>query len=262
MFKDHFLQRVDIVVAVSALALLITGLTFSSIGYQHEQEIEATLVLNETALIGPPGKDGAPGVDGRNGTDGNPGAPGINGTDGATGVAGTNGTNGLPGPTGATGASGTTPGAIVTGIQYYAYQVGSGVLGGTITSGIWNVRPINTVFSGGSLHGVFTSLASNTITFQPGVYRIFASACHHGAFLNTMRIQDTTNSVTVASGLVVTPYVMNVVGGILNATAVTNVQIQHWSQNTEASQGMGIPVTGSPGVSNTYLIVDIMKLYT
>lgn len=119
MHKGSFLRRVEIIIGVSALALLITGLTFSSIGFQREQEIEATLSLNETELIGEKGKDGAPGppgpagADGRNGSDGATGPPGPagadgrNGSDGATGLPGPagadgrNGTNGAPGPAGA-----------------------------------------------------------------------------------------------------------------------------------------------------------------
>lgn len=262
MFKDRFLRRTDSLVIVSALALLITGLVFSMTGYQHEQELVATLSLNETALVGPAGadgKDGAPGKDGRNGTDGTPGTPGIDGANGATGAAGANGTAGSPGSTGATGSAGID--AAITGIQYYSHEVATATNGGTLSTGTWTVRTINTVLSGGNLHGTFTSLASNTITFQPGVYRISASAAIGNVERNVMRIRDITTSTNVASGLSTWPLVMNIVDGILNATTARDVQIQHWIQTSAGTGGMGLPATGSPGVPNTYLLVEIMKLY-
>lgn len=46
------------------------------------------------------GKDGAPGRDGANGKDGLPGAPGVNGTDGAPGPRGEKGERGDVGPAG------------------------------------------------------------------------------------------------------------------------------------------------------------------
>lgn len=263
MHKGHFLKRVETIIGISALALLITSLSFASIGFQREQELIATLLLNETALVGPPGKDGedgALGTDGRNGTDGAPGTPGANGTNGATGPSGFNGTDGAPGPTGPTGSAGIS--GVITGIQFYAHQEAAATDGGTLTSGTWNVRTINTVLSGGNLDGVFTSLASNTITFQPGVYRVRVSASVAQVQQNILRIQDVTTTTTLVSGLSTGIYVMNAVHGIFNITAARDVQIQHWCQTTITTTGMGASATGSPGVPNTYLLVEIMKLYT
>lgn len=108
MHKGSFLRRVEIIIGVSALALLITGLTFSSIGFQREQEIEATLSLNETELIGEKGEDGAPGPPGPPGADGRNGSDGTTGLPGPAGADGRNGSNGQPGPTGPGGPAGAT----------------------------------------------------------------------------------------------------------------------------------------------------------
>jgi len=268
MYKGHFLRRVEIIIGISALALLITGLTFSSIGYQHEQEIEATLSLNETALIGQDGEDGRDGVDGRdgrdgrNGTDGAPGAAGangINGTNGApgpTGAAGSPGPTGQAGPTGAAGAAGTS--GLVVGIQYYAHQLPQGSEGPGLTAGIWNVRTLQTVLPGGNLNGVYTTLASNTITFQPGVYRIFGAMSMLGVDRNLPRLQDITNGVTLISGMSTWNNVQTTIGGIFNATSVIGVQLQQWVQTT-SSVGQGITWTGS-GLPNTYALLEIMRL--
>lgn len=270
MHKGHFLRRVEIIIGISALALLITGLTFSSIGYQHEQEIEATLSLNETALIGEKGEDGedgAPGADGRNGTDGTtgaagpPGPTGAAGTPGPTGAAGSPGPTGAagsPGPTGPTGAAGAagTPG-IVTGIQIYGYRITGGE-GPALTANTWTTRVLNSVFPGGNLNGVYTSLASNTVTFQPGIYRIWAAASVFGVDRNMMRIRDTTNSVTIVNGLSTFANVQNSVAGILNTTSTVNIQLQHWAQSTHSS-GQGIMSAGL-SESNTYAIFEIWKL--
>lgn len=212
-----------------------------------------------TGDTGPTGPTGATGITGPTGATGITGPTGATGATGPTGTTGITGATGNAGPTGATGPTGAaaTGSVFINGIHQYAHQSSSD--GGALTSGVWNVRTINTVFAGGSLNSVSTTLASDTITFQPGVYRIFACASFLSVERNIIRIYDTTSNVTIASGLSMTPWGVNTVIGIFNATITSGVQIQHWVQTTQ-SNGMGALQTGTPGVSSSYLIVEIMKL--
>ncbi len=211
-----------------------------------------------TGDTGPTGSTGATGITGSTGATGITGPTGATGATGATGITGITGATGPTGPTGATGPTGpaTTGSIFINGVQQYAHQSSSD--GGALTSGIWNVRNINTVIAG-SLNGVSTTLASDTITFQPGVYRIFASATFLSVERNILRIYDTTSNAVIASGLSMTPWGISTVIGVFNTTIASGVQIQHWVQTTQ-SNGMGALQTGTPGVSSSYLIVEIIKL--
>lgn len=110
---------------------------------------------------------------------------------------------------------------------------------------------------GGNLNGVYTSLASNTITFQPGIYRIFGAMSNFAIDRNLPRLQDTTNGVTIVTGLSTWPHVQTTIGGILNTTTAVNVQLQQWVQTTSSS-GQGITFLGTG--TNTYALLEIMRL--
>jgi hypothetical protein len=275
--------------AVLIVACVIASVTLAGL-YYHQHESELTVPVGPTGATGVAGADGEPGATGAEGPLGDTGPAGITGpigpagaqgltgpagptgptgaqgATGATGATGTTGLQGFQGPqgaTGATGATGTTGptgnSRFITGIQYYAHQ--SAGDGGSISGSTWSVRTINTVVPGGTLHDVFTSLASNTITFQPGIYRIYVTASQTDIDRNMMRIRDTTTSTTVGGGLSAMTSGPTVAIGVLNATTTRAVQIQHWGQFT-VTNGQGFAVTGSPGVLNTYLLVEILKMYT
>jgi hypothetical protein len=184
------------------------------------------------------------------------GPTGVTGPIGATGPTGATGATGVQGLTGATGATGT-PG-VVTGVQYYAYQL-TGTFAAGLTASTWNVRNLNVVLPHGNLDGVYTSLAANTITFQPGKYSIFVVASVFGVDRNMMRIHDITNNVIIGTGLSTFTNVQNSVGAILNAVSTVNVQVQHWCQTTNGV-GQGIEQIGLPTAANSYMIVKIEKL--
>jgi hypothetical protein len=201
-------------------------------------------VTGPTGPIGTTGPTGATGLQG---------IQGVTGPIGATGATGATGSQGLTGATGATG----TPG-VVTGVQYYAYQL-TGTFAAGLTASTWNVRNLNVVLPHGNLDGVYTSLAANTITFQPGKYSIFAVASVFAVDRNMMRIHDTTNNVIIGTGLSTFGNAQNSVAAILNALSAVNVQIQHWCQTTNGA-GQGIEQIGLPTAANSYMIVKIEKL--
>lgn len=145
----------------------------------------------------------------------------------------------------------------MTGIQFYGYRIAN-FEGPGLTANVWTTRVIDSVFPGGTLNGVYTSLASNTVTFQPGVYRIWASASVFGVDRNMMRLRDVTNGVTIINGLATFGNVQTSVAGILNTTTAINVQLQHWVQTTNA-QGQGIRIFDAAEL-NTYVIFEIWKL--
>ena len=125
-----------------------------------------------------------------------------------------------------------------------------------MTANSWNVRLLNTV-GHGNMNSVFTSLASNTITFQPGTYRLNAWGSVFQINRNIMRVQDTTNAATLCLGLAGESNAPNVVCCSFTAASAINVQVQH---NCQTSHGHGQgPMP--PYVSQTALtIVEITKL--
>ena len=255
-------------IKVVIVASVIASVTLAGLYYQ-QHESELTVPVGPTGATGVAGADGEPGATGAEGPLGDTGPTGITGPIGPTGAQGLIGPTGPTGPTGAQGATGATGATgtteptgnsrFITGIQYYAHQ--SAGDGGSITGGTWSLRTINTVVPGGTLDGVFTSLASDTITFQPGIYRIYVTASQTDIDRNMMRIRDTTASTTVGGGLSAWTSGPTAAIGVLNATTTRAVQIQHWGQFT-VTNGQGFAVTGSPGVLNTYLLVEILKMYT
>lgn len=115
------------------------------------------------------------------------------------------------------------------------------------------------------MDGVYTSLASNTITFQTGTYKITARGTCYNAGRTQLRLQDTTNSITLLTGLSITTSTsaqsMAYLSGVFNITGTTNVQLQQNSQSTRVNIGMGIAVTTVfSTASSVYALVDIYKM--
>ena len=260
-----FARRSQMAAILASISLIITGITFGSIGYQRQLEVTATTALaGSDGFNGTKGDKGDPGIDGRNGTDGAPGIDGRNGTDGAPGATGLpgadgrNGTNGAPGPTGSAGATGATgtPGANAT-LYYQMYTHETTTFGPALYAYTWTTRSINTV-RGGNMHGVFTSLASNTITVQPGTYRFIVTASQFGNDRNMIKLQNTSNNVIICPGLAAAPHAMTSVTCIFTTASAIGVQVQQWSQ-TSNDAGQGLDVYGSPGTPWAFMMVEIIK---
>ncbi len=181
------------------------------------------------------------------------------------------------GPTGATGATGATgtagsvgPQGNISYVQIYRASYPTGTEGGTMTANTWNVRPLNST-GGGNMDSVFTSLATNTITFQPGTYVITGRAVSWRVGMNQLRLRDTTNSVTLANGLVaaastgagvpsVAAQTTAEVSSISTFASATDVQLQHNCTNTVATNGMGSTGAFTGREIEIYASVDILKI--
>lgn len=109
------------------------------------------------------------------------------------------------------------------------------------------------------MHGIFTTLASNTITVQPGTYRFKVAASQFNNGRNVIKMQDVTNNVIICPGLAAPGNGMTALTCIFTANAAIGVQVQHFSQVTD-SAGQGQDVLGTPGTPWAFMIVEITKL--
>lgn len=115
------------------------------------------------------------------------------------------------------------------------------------------------------MDGVYTSLSSNTITFQAGTYKIYATAVANFVQRTQLRLYDTTNSATLLTGDSSTSssagfVVVLGLSGVVTFASATAVQLQHNSQQTRSTDGMGLYVTGFTTDMNVYALVDIIKI--
>lgn len=143
-------------------------------------------------------------------------------------------------------------------MHYQVYTYETTTFGPALTAYTWTTRVINTV-RGGNMDGVFTSLASNTITVQPGTYRFKVAASQFGNDRNVIKLQDVTNNVIICPGLASAPNAMTALTCIFTASTAIGTQVQQYSQNTN-SAGQGQDVPGTPGTPWAFMIVEITKL--
>ena len=141
------------------------------------------------------------------------------------------------------------------------YEVAQNTAGGTATTGSWQIRDIN-VLKGESW---FVSLASNKLTFQPGTYKIQASAFFTNVNECRIGLYDNTNSQFLAYGQ--TGYnsgagadaAQRWVSGVFTFTAETDVYIKYRVSNNNATCDLGQPNNFS-GVPEVYLNCLMEKL--
>ena len=110
------------------------------------------------------------------------------------------------------------------------------------------------------MDGVYTSLASNAITMQPGTYRFSVTASVFAADRNVMRLWDTSNNRLICMGHSTWNNVVNFVTCIFNVTSATAVNVQHGAQTT-INAGQGIEPSGSNLITVpwVYLTAEIIK---
>lgn len=109
------------------------------------------------------------------------------------------------------------------------------------------------------MNGIFTSLASNTITVQPGTYRFEVVASQFGNDKNVIRIFDSTNNAIICPGLSSVYHLMTAVTCVFTTASAIGTRIQQYSQQTNDA-GQGLDVYGTPGTPWAFMIVDITKL--
>jgi len=118
----------------------------------------------------------------------------------------------------------------------------TGIVGGTATSGSWQIRTLNTL---ADPTGIVTSLASNQFTLAAGTYYIEASAPAYKVNGHKCRLQNITASTTISNGT--TEYTAAANGVTNRSHLKTEVtistasvfELQHAVQTTTASFGFG-----------------------
>jgi hypothetical protein len=138
------------------------------------------------------------------------------------------------------------------------HQATSGTSGGTFTSGSFQTRPLTTEVV--DTHNLCT-IATNQFTLQPGTYLIKARAIANTVNRNQMRIQNITDTSTVAIGEVNNNaasigWASQVDGYVSIATAKT-YEIQHRCETTRATDGFGLAFSVTTEV---YATVTIRQL--
>lgn len=110
------------------------------------------------------------------------------------------------------------------------------------------------------MDGVFTSLASNTVTVQPGTYRFSILASVFAADRNVLRLWDSTNSALLCMGHSQFANAVNGMSCIFTTASAIGVQVHHGAQTT-SNAGQGIEPSGSNliTVAWVYLTVEILK---
>jgi len=168
-------------------------------GSTIETEISSNIRLFN--MGGPKGVDGfstntgATGATGYTGYTGAPGSASNTGSTGYTGYTGPTGAQGIPGLSSNTGATGPTGPTLEVYIAYD--EKPTGTAGGTITTGVWQTRTLNTLTSVG---GTNVALATDQLTLQPGNWHIhaYAPAYRSGPF--KCRLRDISNVTTLKLG--------------------------------------------------------------
>lgn len=245
---------------LNVLTILIVAMVIGSItmaGLYYDEELTVDGLPGDDGFNGTHGLHGADGKNGSDGLQGPPGTDGRNGTDGATGVAGAPGATGAAGATGATGAMGANGANASFYYQIYTYETST--WGPGLTANTWVTRALNTV-RGGNMNGVYTSLASNTVTVQPGTYRFGILASVFAADRSVLRLWDSTNSALLCMGHSTWNNVGIFMSCIFTASSAIGVQVQHGAQTT-INAGQGIEPIGSNLVTVpwVYLTVEIIK---
>jgi hypothetical protein len=143
-------------------------------------------------------------------------------------------------------------------------QKASGTNGGTFTSGAWQTRELNTVVTNG-ISGA--SLASNAITLPAGSYYVEATGIAWRVGVNRVRLQNTTGSATLLTGLSEFAGITESgsettsaaqVTGNFSLSVTSTVELQHRCGNTYANRGFGDP--SSFGTNELYADVRIWRV--
>jgi len=150
------------------------------------------------------------------------------------------------------------PTALATAI--FNEQQASGTQGGTFTSGSYvkrtlNSTVINTIAS--------CTLTSSVISLPAGTYNVFAFAPGLFVQAHKLRLQNTTASSTIASGVCAFTQIGTVAThSFLNTqftlSTTSNIELQHRAELTAATTGLG----AACGFSDTevYAQIEITKV--
>ena len=137
----------------------------------------------------------------------------------------------------------------------------SGTAGGGATAGSYVKRTLNTTVVN-NISGA--SIASSVITLPAGTYQVQASAPAHRTNSHKLRLQDTTNTATLAvgsnaySGSVDDSQSNAVLSSVITLAGSTNIELQHRVGTTKATNGAGIAL--SFGDDEVYSAIMIRRI--
>jgi hypothetical protein len=137
----------------------------------------------------------------------------------------------------------------------------SGTNGGTFTSGSYVKRTLNTTVVN-NITGC--SIASSVITLPAGTYSVFVGAPAFSVDDNKCRLRNTTAATDIAlgnasySGSADSVNVISTIQTYFTLASSTNIEVQHRSANTKASNGFG--VGASFGDNNIYTQITIIRV--
>ncbi len=136
--------------------------------------------------------------------------------------------------------------------------------GGTFTSGAWRTRDL-TVEVTNEITGA--SLASNQITLLAGTYEVEASAPGFRVNNHKTKLRDTTNSIDLIMGTseysdsgATAPGTRSFVRGRFTLTGTAVLELQHYSQLTQADTGFGIQTSIVDGSIEVYADIRIRRI--
>ena len=132
--------------------------------------------------------------------------------------------------------------------------------GGTFTSGSYVKRTLNT-----TVVNTITSctLTSSVISLPAGTYKVFATAGAAAVNRHKCRLQNTTDSTTIALGqnsisdTGVVQQTLSVLETEFTLGATKDVELQHRCQTTRSTDGLGVASNFSD--DEIYAIIEIVK---
>lgn len=166
-----------------------------------------------------------------------------------------------------TGLTGFT-GRYVNDYVHLADVSGSGVAGGTFTSGTWVTRNINTEFSD---NGGICSITTNQITLSGGTYICDISCPAWGVETHISRLRNISSGISLLSGTSEYTAIMPgsysvqtrsiIKGRFTLPSSGAILEIQHACKTTAATYGLGVGI--SPflsGMVNIYTIAEFRRI--
>ena len=134
--------------------------------------------------------------------------------------------------------------------------------GGTLTSGDWRTRDLNTEIS--DPDGI-VSISSNQFTLQAGTYRILANVPayqtnrHQAALYNITDTEYTQFGSTEYIGTGDNTQSISILRSQFSISGATVFEIRHRGQVTETTYGMGVGLGDYWSGSSMFMVLEIFK---
>ena len=131
--------------------------------------------------------------------------------------------------------------------------------GGSCTGGTWNTRDLNTILTN-EISGA--SLSSNQITLPSGTYFIISYAPAYACSRHKLKLRNITDSSDTLIGnseyTIGQAQTISFINGRFTIASSKTFEIQHYPQNTVATNGFGVTTIAS--VVEVYTNVQIWKV--